>query len=67
MASTFTNLLYHVVYSTKHRRPLIAPNWRDDLYAYIGGIVKERDGVPLRTSATNRVTVASRLPGYSAQ
>lgn len=47
MASTFTNLLYHVVYSTKHRRPLIAPTWRDDRYAYIGGIIKERDGVPL--------------------
>lgn len=47
MASTFTNLLYHIVYSTKHRRPLIAPAWRDDLYAYVGGIIKERDGIPL--------------------
>ena len=47
MASTFTKLLYHLVYSTKHRRPLIALTWRDDLYAYIGGIIKERDGIPL--------------------
>lgn len=47
MASTFTNLIYQVVYSTKYRRPLIAPAWCDDLYAYIGGIIKERDGIPL--------------------
>lgn len=47
MASTFTNLLYHIVYSTKYRSDTIAPAWQADLYAYIGGIIKERDGIPL--------------------
>ena len=47
MASTFTNLLYHIVYSTKYRRGTIAAAWQPDLYAYIGGIVKERDGILL--------------------
>lgn len=47
MASTFTNLLYHIVYSTKYRRDTIAPIWQPDLYAYIGGIIKERDGILL--------------------
>lgn len=47
MASTFTNLLYHIVYSTKFRRHTIAPTWQADLYAYVGGIIKERDGIPL--------------------
>ena len=47
MASTFTNLLYHIVYSTKHRRETIATEWQADLYAYIGGIIKERDGISL--------------------
>lgn len=47
MASTFTNLLYHVVYSTKFRHPTIDPSWQPQLHAYLGGIVKDRDGVPL--------------------
>jgi hypothetical protein len=37
MASTLTNLLFHLVFSTKHREPLITPDFRDKLYAYIGG------------------------------
>lgn len=47
MASTFTNLLYHIVYSTRYRRETVAPAWQSDLYAYIGGIIRERDGIPL--------------------
>ena len=48
MASTFTNLLYHNVYSTKYRRETIATEWQPELYAYIGGIINERDGIPLQ-------------------
>ena len=47
MSSIFTNLLYHIVYSTKYRRETIATAWQRDLYAYIGGIIKERDGILL--------------------
>lgn len=46
--STFTNLLFHVVYSTKYRRPAIQPEWQDELYAYCGGILAEQKGVLLR-------------------
>jgi putative transposase len=42
MATTYSNLLFHLVFSTKHRTPLIAPAWQDDLYGYIGGIVRQR-------------------------
>ncbi len=45
--SSFTNLLYHIVYSTKHRQPLIALNWQDNLHKYIGGIIRERDGIAI--------------------
>ena len=44
MAQTHTRLLYHIVFSTKHREPLIADAWRPDLHAYIGGIVRNRRG-----------------------
>jgi putative transposase len=47
MSSTFTNLLYHIVYSTRYRRQLVASDWQRDLYSYIGGIINERDGIPL--------------------
>lgn len=47
MAGTFTNLLYHIVFSTKHRKPLIQPSLRDELYKYIGGIIREQKGTLL--------------------
>ena len=47
MASTYTNLLYHLVFSTKHRIPLITDDLRPELYAYIGGIIRNKRGVML--------------------
>ncbi|MFK5926716.1 MAG: IS200/IS605 family transposase [Desulfuromusa sp.] len=47
MASTLTNLIYHVVFSTKGREPMIVPSIRDELYRYIGGIVKNEGGIML--------------------
>ncbi|MCI0699758.1 MAG: IS200/IS605 family transposase [Planctomycetia bacterium] len=44
MAQTDTRLLYHIVFSTKNREPWIDPTWRDELHAYIGGIVRNRKG-----------------------
>ena len=39
--STHHGILLHVVFSTKYRRPVLADSWRDDLFGYIGGTVKE--------------------------
>lgn len=47
MAGTYTNLLYHIVFSTKERRQLITPAIEEDLYSYIGGIVRGVGGVQL--------------------
>lgn len=46
--STFTNLLFHVIYSTKYRQPMIRSEWQDDLYGYIGGIVRDQKGTLLK-------------------
>lgn len=43
MAQTLTSLFYHVVFSTKNRVELIRPDVEDELYAYIGGIVRNHD------------------------
>ena len=45
MANTYSQLFYHVIFSTKRREPLISADLRDDLYAYIGGIVRGRKSV----------------------
>ena len=41
---SFTQLTYHVVYATKHRRPLISDAIRERLYDYIGGTVRSQKG-----------------------
>jgi len=41
---TFTKLTYHVVFSTKYRKPLITGELRNRLYEYIGGIVRGLNG-----------------------
>lgn len=46
MSSTYTSLHYHIVFSTKHRRPLIADSWRERLHSYLGGAVRGLDGFP---------------------
>ncbi len=45
MGSTLTNLIYHVVFSTKGREPVLVSDMRDELYRYIGGIVKADSGI----------------------
>ncbi len=46
MASTYLALHCHIVFSTKDRFPLIEPNRRDRLHAYMGGILHEMEVVP---------------------
>ena len=44
---SYTNLLYHIVYATKGRAPLITSDLKSRLHAYLGGIVSGLDGVPI--------------------
>jgi putative transposase len=45
MGSTFFSLHYHIVFSTKERRPLIHGEWRPRLHSYLGGIIRGMNGV----------------------
>ena len=40
-------LFVHIIFSTKNRLPLIESTWQDRLHAYLGGIVKGMDAMPL--------------------
>jgi REP element-mobilizing transposase RayT len=44
MAGTYTNLLYHIAFSTKERRQLITSIIEPELYRYIGGILRNLEG-----------------------
>jgi len=46
MPSTHLSLHYHLTFSTKNRVPLIAPDWRPRLHAYLGGCVRKVGGIP---------------------
>lgn len=45
MPGTYSQLLLHVVFSTKDRMPWIGDEVADRLYPYIGGIVRAENGV----------------------
>jgi len=45
MSGTYSQILLHVVFSTKHRDAWITPDVADRLYPYIGGIVRAEKGV----------------------
>ncbi len=47
MSQSFTNLLYHIIFSTKDRRPIITIDHQPRLYEYIGGVVRGAGGISL--------------------
>jgi REP element-mobilizing transposase RayT len=63
MPNTYTNLLFHVVYSTKYRKPIIKPQWQDELYGYIGGINRNEEGFLLAAGGmSDHVHLLAKLP-----
>ncbi|MCI0355860.1 MAG: IS200/IS605 family transposase [Acidobacteria bacterium] len=47
MAHTCSNILFDAIFSTKDRKPLIKPDLKNNLFAYMGGIVRELRGKAL--------------------
>lgn len=47
MPQSYTNLVYHIVFSTKNRQPLITENVKTRLYDYIGGTIRKQGGIAL--------------------
>lgn len=62
MSQSFTNLLYHIVFSTKDRRPLITLEYQPRLYQYIGGTIRRLGGASLGINGTeDHVHVLAKL------
>jgi REP element-mobilizing transposase RayT len=52
MPHTFTNLLTHIIFSTKDRAPLITDDLKSQLHAYMGRIIRELKGRALIVNGT---------------
>ena len=53
MSSTYLDLNYHLVFSTKNRIPWIHPVWSKQLHRYMGGTVRGLGGVPLQINGVD--------------
>jgi putative transposase len=53
MGHSYCSSLYHCVFSTKDRRKIIAPELRDRLWAYIGGVAREHKMTAIAVGGTD--------------
>jgi REP element-mobilizing transposase RayT len=59
--SLVTNYL-HIVFSTKHREPLIDSSVEEELYSYLGGICKSMECQPVKVGGyTNHIHILCLL------
>ena len=58
-----TNLLYHIVFATKERAPLITNELSPQLHAYLGGTARGLGGLPIEVNGIrDHVHVLIKLP-----
>ena len=43
MANTFSQIYIHIVFAVKGRESLIQPQWEEEIYKYITGIVQKKE------------------------
>jgi REP element-mobilizing transposase RayT len=51
MPQSLARLLAHIVFSTKNREAVLLDDIRDDLHAYIGGILENHEGALLKAGS----------------
>jgi REP element-mobilizing transposase RayT len=49
--SSYRQILYHIVFRTKDSQPTIDPDHKVDLFKYVWGIIKNKDGELFRINA----------------
>lgn len=47
MAQSLARILLHIIFSTKDRQCLLAPEWRTRLHAYMNGVIQNQGCVPI--------------------
>jgi len=52
MSSSYCNLLYHIVFSTKAREPWLGPVIRSRVHQYLGAAIRDENGIALIINGT---------------
>jgi REP element-mobilizing transposase RayT len=53
MAQSLARILVHLVFSTKNREPWLADDNREELHAYLAGIVEHQNGTLLKAGSVS--------------
>lgn len=62
MPHTYTNLLFHIVFSTKERHKFITDEKKERLYEYIGGTIRGLGGICLEIGGvSDHIHILTRL------
>jgi putative transposase len=62
MPQSFTNLIYHIVFATKNRQPIITDDVKSRLYDYIGGTIRKQGGIALAINGmSDHVHILAKL------
>ena len=67
MAQSLSKLYVHIVFHIKNNDILICPEEEKELYAYIGGVIKANDAIPIKINGTENhihvlTTMSKNLP-----
>lgn len=53
MADTYTQIYIHIVFAVQNRKALIKPEWEEELYKYITGIIQNKGQKMLAINGTH--------------
>ena len=68
MSQSLSKVYVHIIFSTKNRYPFIHPDIEEELYAYIGGIIKINKGIPFQiNSIPDHIHILATLPKSISQ
>jgi REP element-mobilizing transposase RayT len=62
MSSSYCNLLYHIVFSTKDREPWMTATIRPRIHQYLGGALRAENGIAIVVNGTaDHIHVLAKL------
>src|SRR4051794_20914233 len=62
MSSSYCNLLFHIVFSTRDREPWMIPSIPPRIHEYLGGAIRGEGGIALAVNGTaDHVHILARL------
>jgi putative transposase len=62
MSSSYCNLLYHIIFSTKRREPWLTAKIRSRTHEYLGGAIRNEEGIAMIINGTaDHVHILAKL------